>query len=82
MTDILEEFHSYDLETRLPGAPIDLNVNDTRIHYTLPDKLNATFLDADWFCPLLFTMFSLKDLIRLISAVLLEKTIVFVGDVE
>ena len=78
--DILDEYYSYDLEDRIPGAPIDLPFKSTRVKYNLPLRADSTFLEADWFCPTLFSQFSLKDLTKLLSAVLLEKTIVFVGD--
>jgi hypothetical protein len=36
-------------------------------------------MDSYWFCPTLFTLFPLENLLKLLSAVLLEKSLVFIG---
>ena len=38
------------------------------------------FLDIDWFCPLLIKSLRFDILIKVLFAILLEKTIIFVSD--
>lgn len=45
----------------------------------MPNAKDRGFLESSWFCPRLFSALSMTTLTRLLSAVLLEKSIVFVG---
>jgi hypothetical protein len=50
------------------------------IDFTIAEEPKHTFFECSWFCPLLFSVFSRNDLSYLLSACLLEKTLVFVSD--
>lgn len=36
-------------------------------------------MDNIWFCPTLFSLFSVDNMLKLLSAVMLEKSLVFIG---
>jgi hypothetical protein len=49
------------------------------LNYSFPSKLDRNYVDCLWFCLSLFNTFPVESVERLISAVMLETSIVFVG---
>jgi hypothetical protein len=49
------------------------------LKYEIPNYRELTYMDNKWFCPQLFSLFPPKTFLKLLSAVLLEKSIIFVG---
>lgn len=61
-----------------PNANINiglLSIDDFK--YTVPADL--TVLDSSWFCPLLFSLLDFKDFFWILSALMHEKSVVFVS---
>lgn len=82
MKRILNKYYNLDLDHNLKdGQQLYLNVGEDIgfIKYDVPAYLDRTFLDSQWFCPTLFSAFTLSNLFKLLSAVLLEKSLVFIG---
>ena len=60
---------------------ICMNNNCGEIRYTFPNDLeDCLLIENFWFCPTLFSLFYLEDFYRLLTAVLLERSLIFVSD--
>ena len=85
MQEILELFKKIELDqkTSLPfncnEISLDLGKEIGAILYEIPSPADRLFADCLWFCPTLFSQLSFEILEKLISAVFLEKSIVFIG---
>ena len=49
------------------------------IIYDIPSQEEKTFLDNYWFCTGLFQLLQLNDILKLLNAILLENSVIFVG---
>lgn len=60
---------------------IDINNNLGEIKYTFPPTIEECMLiDHLWFCPIIFSLFHIEDFFRIFTAVLLERSLVFVSN--
>jgi len=51
------------------------------VQYSFPSKIEEFMVgDHLWFCPTLFSLFKIEDFFKLFTAVLLERSLVFVSD--
>lgn len=60
---------------------LEINNNLGEIRYTFPPtEEEFVNLDYIWFCPTIFSIFYQEDFYRILTAVLLERSLVFVSD--
>ena len=61
---------------------IDINHNMLgEIKYTFPSSIEEFLVnDHLWFCPALFSLFHIEDFFKIFTAVLLERSLIFVSD--
>ena len=62
---------------------ISIRISDNlgEINYTFPPtKDECLMMEAYWYCPTLFSIFSIDDFFKLLTAVLLERSLIFVSD--
>lgn len=76
MLELVEEYALVDLSNN--GG--ELSLAGGEIQYKLPRNQEKTFLEVDYFSQTIFRMFGLSDFVRLMNAVMLEKSLIFVGD--
>ena len=81
MEELLSSYHMKEMEDYPLGTQFSFRAPGRmgKIQYTLPYQEELTFQDSSWFCPGLFTMMNLETLYSVWSAVLLERSIVFVS---
>lgn len=84
MKEILNEYHKKeyieDPSTFYNSTKMVLDIGPIgKIFYEIPPCVDHSFLDPSWFCPSLFSLLSIQDFIMLFNAILLEKSIIFVG---
>ena len=85
MTDILSSYYILkDNSNEFPYSEtvcIQIENNLGKIEYTFPQtKDECLLMDAYWYCPTLFSIFQIDDFFKLLSAVLLERSLIFVSD--
>ncbi len=60
---------------------IDLDNNFGEIKYTFPTlEEEVHYTDHMWYCPALFSMFKAEDFFKILTAIMLERSMVFVSD--
>ena len=60
---------------------IKINKNLGEINYTVPQtKDECQLMEAYWYCPTLFSIFQIDDFFKVLTAVLLERSLIFVSD--
>ena len=51
------------------------------MNYTFPSTISEfSIIEHSWYCPTLFSLFKIEDFFSLLTAVLLERSLVFVSD--
>ena len=70
---LISEYYSTKLSQRIY---IEVE-NAPPVDYFPPSDLN--FLDSDWCCGVLFSLLTLNDFFKLISAIMTEQSVVFVS---
>jgi len=85
MENILFKYYSYkDTSELFPTDEtihIDINNNLGEIKYTFPSTIEECMVtDYLWYCPALFSLFHIEDFFKVLTAVLLERSLVFVSD--
>lgn len=84
MVKILDEYKSY--MDRQSGYPLGLNIsirinNQGEINYNFPlTTEECQMMEHNWYCPTLFSLFTPEEFFEVLTAVLLEKSVVFVTD--
>lgn len=60
---------------------ISINNNLGEIRYTFPSTIEECLaIDNLWFCPALFSLLQIEDFYKILTAVLLERSLIFVSD--
>jgi hypothetical protein len=76
MWELIEEYSMVDLSMH----PTELALAGGELQYKFPQSKEKSFLDCDWFAHNLFEYFKIEQMVKLLSAALLEKSIIFVGE--
>jgi hypothetical protein len=85
MENILTSYHAYkDVAELYPLGEtvyIDINNNIGEIKYTFPTTIeDCLYSDHMWYCPALFSLFHIEDFYKILTAVMLERSLIFVSD--
>eukprot|EP00347_Sterkiella_histriomuscorum_P007569 403348413 len=80
-TDFYESGHLQILREIESALSVPINNNLGEIKYTFPSNYeDSRRLDCMWFCPTIFSLFHIEDFFRILTAVLLERSLIFVSD--
>ena len=85
MENVLTQYHAYkDTSEAYPIGEtifIDINNNIGEIRYNFPStKEESLYSDHMWYCPALFSLFHIEDFYKILTAVMLERSLIFVSD--
>jgi len=83
--NILTKYYSIkDDSSEFPynkSISIEINNNYGEVRFTFPGSYEeCMMMDNYWFCPCLFSIFYIEDFYRILTAVLLERSLIFVSD--
>lgn len=85
MENVLTKYHAYkdtaELSPLGETVYIDINNNIGEIRYVFPSTIEDTlYSDHMWYCPALFSLFHIEDFFKIFTAVMLERSLIFVSD--
>jgi hypothetical protein len=85
MENVLSKYHAHkDMSDSYPLGEtvfIDINNNIGEIRYVFPSTIEDTiYSDHMWYCPALFSLFHIEDFYKILTAVMLERSLIFVSD--
>lgn len=83
--NILHQYYSLiDNSIEYPNnvtVSLEINNNLGEIKYTFPyTDEECSKLDSMWYCPTIFSLFYIEDFYRILTAVFLERSLIFVSD--
>ncbi|CDW77603.1 UNKNOWN [Stylonychia lemnae] len=79
MYTILNKCYLLDLELVNEQIILDFSSSIGQLKYDLPNITEIPYLEHNWFCPQLFQLFSIDIFLRLLQAIMLERSVIFVG---
>ncbi|CDW72193.1 UNKNOWN [Stylonychia lemnae] len=81
---LLQYYQMEDISKEIPQQKqicLEIKNNLGDIKYTFPQSIDEfQKLDCMWFCPTIFSLFFIEDFYRILTAVLLERSLIFVSD--
>lgn len=80
MKNLLDDLGSYDFSKHKgPNIQYRAQSEIMWINYEHPTITEYRYFDAKWFCPIMFQHIDLDNLIKILFAIMLEKSLVFVS---
>ena len=81
MEELLQSFHIKESANYQLGTSFSFKAPGRmgKISYLMPQQEEFSFQDSAWFCPSVFSIFNLETFYAIWSAILLERSVIFVS---